>query len=319
MAQVTQTEIDVTQGEGSGNSVRLIINALFEAAATKNSGPTPPPDPRPHMEWLNTTDNTLNRRDGENIAWMIERSFDREIPPTPQENELNGYPQGSEWFMAARAFKHLGGGVWAEIGEAQAASLFAPTLGVLGGKRFAGAADGTISCVIQGGPRFALGASAPTPLPDRYTYGLIPSIRFPITTLTFDETATDPSFFIVGLYNYIRITSTATGYIYFDFPILTAPTFINLKLAHYLSSGSVGSVTWSAGVARLLNMSSITFGTPTTLAFTTSALNQLQTSHLLLSSAGGVIGDILRVRLNRVSGGTAGTLLLTDITIEQNP
>lgn len=319
MAQVTQTEIDTEQGEGSGNSVRLIINALFEAAATKNSGPNPPPDPRPNMEWHNTQDDTLNRRDAENSAWLVEKSFHKTAPPTTLENELNGYPQGSEWFMETRAFKHIGGGVWAEIGEAQAASLFAPTIGVLGGRRFAGTAEGELNCVVLGGPRFVLGASAPTPIPDRYTYGLIPSIRFAIPIVTMGFAATDPIFTQVGSFSYIEVASGVTGGMLFDFPILTAPTFVNLKISHYLSSGTAGTLTWNAAVARLGDMADITFGTPTTLAITASAQDQRQTSHLLLATNGAVIGDILRVRVSRASGGTAGTILITDFIIEQNP
>lgn len=320
MSQVTQTEIDAQQGEGSGNDVRLIINALFDAAVTKNSGPTPPPDPRPFMEWHNTTDDTLQKRDGANTAWLIQQSFGKTDAPTTSENELNGYAPGSEWFTAsARAFKHSGGGVWVELGEAQAASLFAPTIGVLGGKRFGPSSDGTINSVVNGGPRFALGASAPTPVPDRYTYGLLASVRFPITLVAFGSAGTDPTFVQSGLFSYLQLAPTTSGPLFFDFPVLTAPTFLNLKLCHFLSTGSVGTMTWSVACARLQDMSSITFGTPTTLAITTSALNLRQTSHILLSSAGAVIGDVLRVSVSRATGGTAGTLLLTDIVIEQNP
>jgi len=319
MAQVTDAEVTSTQGEGSGNNVRLIINALFDAALTKNSGPTPPPDTRPNMEWRDTTTNTLYIRDGTDTSWLVEKSFGKTTTPTASENELNGYPQGSEWFMDSRVFKHLGGGVWAEIGEAQAASLFAPTIGVLGGRRFAGSSDGTINSVVNGGPRFALGASAPTPVPDRYTYGLIPSVRFPITAVSFDETATDPTYETINLCTYIQVPSTATGYIIFDVPILTAPTYLNLKIIHHLSSGSAGSLTWNVSTSRLIDMGNITFTTPVTSTLTTSATNIRQTTHILLNAAGAAIGDVLRVRVNRMSGGTAGTVLITDFIIEQNP
>lgn len=320
MAQVTQTQIDEQQGEGSGNDVRLIINALFDAVVTKNSGPTPPPDPRPFLEWFNTESNTLLRRDADNIAWQIIQSFDREATPTTTDNELSDYPPGSEWYTTdARAFVHQGGGIWAELGEAQAASLFAPTLGVLGGRRFALEDDTMINSVVMGGPRFALGASAPTPIADRHTFGLIPSIRFPISALVVGGEATDPQVITHNLFPYLQFTSTTTGFFYFDFPIMTAPTFLLLNVSHFLSAGSVGSLTWSAATALLGNMGAITFGSDATRVLTaTSALDGRQTSQILLASAGAVIGDVLRVRVRR-SAGTAGTILLSDVWIEQNP
>ena len=66
-------------------------------------------------------------------------------------------------------------------------------------------------------------------------------------------------------------------------------------------------------------MGNITFTTPVTSTLTTSATNIRQTTHILLNAAGAAIGDVLRVRVNRMSGGTAGTVLITDFIIEQNP
>ena len=319
MAQVTQGFIDETQGDGSGNDIRLIVNALIEALATKNSGPTPPPDPYPNMEWRDTANNILFQRDDENTVWEILKAFDKTGAPSSAENELDGYIQGSEWLTTdGRVWKHLGGGSWVEIGEAQQAALTAPTLGVLGGKRFAPEADGTVSAVVMGGPRFILGASAPTPVLNSNLSGFLASVRGVIPEIIIDDGENDPLPITNNLFPCLRFSSTTTGYLWFDFPILTAPTFLNFKFSQFLERGSEGTVPWKVSTALLSDLASITFGSETTLSETSAAIGIRETKHFLLHSAGAQMGDVLRVRLRR-DAGTAGPIALLNLWIEQNP
>lgn len=319
MSQVTQSYIDEQQGEGSGNDVRLIINALIDAALTKNSGPTPPPDPRPLMEWHNTSSNILYERDADNSGWFVKKSFEQAVLPTLAENELNGYIAGSEWYTTdARIFKHSGNGIWIEIGESQAAALFAPTIGVLGGRRFADSSDATINTVVLGGPRFALGASAPTPVPSSFVYGLIPSVRFPIDVIYSAGGATDPQFIAQDAFSCIQLQASTVGYGVFDFPIMTAPTFLVLKLSYWLASGSAGTIPWQASTAKVTAAGSLAYGTASEDTASVTTAGAKQVTSLLLHSVGAVIGDTLSVRFRR-NAGTAGPINIHSIWIEQNP
>lgn len=123
---------------GSGASVRGNINLVDQAILSQNSGNSAPNPTYPFMQWRDTDDDILYRRNSTNTGWEIVENYGATTNPTVNNDITEGYIAGSTWINTSI---HI---IWVCLNNADGVAVWRPINNdVLSVKQFGAKGDGS--------------------------------------------------------------------------------------------------------------------------------------------------------------------------------